>query len=113
MISTLLQVGKQQKLSELLQHPLYGQDMFISVIISIDKDIVQIYNDEDVKFFSKDLIDISLEAGWRVGFTKRHYLVLKVTVSSPECGFPLVLFADSHLIVDTGEVELSESFCSS
>ena len=39
-------------------------------------------------------------------------MVLKVTVSSLERGFPLVFFADSHSIVGTGKVELGELFSS-
>ena len=67
MKSILLQVGKQQELPELLQHPLYGRDVSISVIISVNENVVQIHDDKDVKLFSKDLVDVSLEAGWRVG----------------------------------------------
>ena len=62
MKSTLLQVGKQQELSELLKHLLYGCNVTISVIISVDQNVIQIYNDEDVKFLNKDLVDVSLEA---------------------------------------------------
>ena len=64
---TLLQVGKERELSKLLQHPLYGRDVSISIIISVDEDVVQLHNDEDLKLFSKDLVDVSLEASWRIG----------------------------------------------
>ena len=67
MKSTLFQVGKQQKLPKLLQHPSYDRDVSIFVIISVDEDVVQIYNDEDVKLFSKDLVNVFLEASWCVG----------------------------------------------
>ena len=67
MKSTLLQVRKQQELPELLQHSLYSRDVSISVIISVDEDVVQIHDDEDVKLFSKDLVDLFLKAGWRIG----------------------------------------------
>ena len=63
---TLFQVGKQQKLPELLQHPSYSCNANISVIISVDQDVIQIYDDKDVKVLSKDLVDLSLEACWRV-----------------------------------------------
>ena len=59
---TLLQVGKQQELPELLQYPLYGYDVTISIIISIDQDIIQVNNNKDVKLLRKDLVDISLKA---------------------------------------------------
>ena len=35
--------------------------MGISIIISIDENIVQIYNDKNVKLLGKNLIDVSLE----------------------------------------------------
>ena len=35
-----------------------------------------------------------------------------MTISSPECGFPLVLFADSHSMVGTDEGELGKLFSS-
>ena len=63
---TLLQVGKQRELPELFQHPLYGCDVSISVIISVDQDVIQIHNDEDVKLLRKDLVDVPLEACWGV-----------------------------------------------
>ena len=66
MKSTFLQVGKQQKLPELLQYPLYGWDVPISVIISVDQNVIQIHNDENVKLLGKDLVDVSLEACWCV-----------------------------------------------
>ena len=87
--------------------------MTISVIISVDQDVIQVHNDKNVKLLHKDFVDLSLEACWCVRVTERHHLILKVTVSSPERGFSLVPFADSHLVVCSGEVELCESFSSS
>ena len=110
---TLLQVGIQQELPELFQNPPYGCDVTIPVIISVNEDVIQIHDNEDVELLSKDLVDIFLEACWCVCQTERHHLVLKVAVSSPKRGLPLVPFADSHSMVGTGEVELCESFCSS
>ena len=66
MKSTLLQVGKQQELFELLHHLLYGCNTTISVMISVNQDVIQVHNDEDVMLFCKDLIDISLEACWYI-----------------------------------------------
>ena len=59
---TLLKVSIYQELPELYQNLLYNYNMAISIIISINENAVQIYNDENIKFFSKDLVDISLEA---------------------------------------------------
>ena len=113
MESTLLQVGIQQELPELFQNPPYGCDVTIPIIISVNEDVIQIYDDKDVELLSKDLVDVFLEACWCVCQTERHHLVLKVAVSSPERGLLLVPLADSHSMVGTSEVELGESFSSS
>ena len=63
---TFLQVSEKQELPKLLQHLLYGWDMSISVIINVNQDIIQVHNDEDVKLFRKDLVDIPLKACWGV-----------------------------------------------
>ena len=82
--------------------------MIISVIISIDKDVVQIYNDKYVKLLSKNLVDKSLKACKCVCSPKNHYLVPEMAILSPERGLPLVPFADFYLIVCTGKVELGK-----
>ena len=62
MKSTLFHVCIQQKLSKLFQNPLYNYDVSIFSIIKIDKNVIQIHDDKDIKLFSKDLIDVFLEA---------------------------------------------------
>ena len=58
---TFLQVGIQQEISELFQNLPYGCNVTISVIISVDENVVQIYNDKDIKLPNKDFIDVFLE----------------------------------------------------
>ena len=36
--------------------------MAISFIINVDKDIIQIYNNKNIEFFNKHLVNIFLEA---------------------------------------------------
>ena len=87
--------------------------MIISIIFGVNQDVIQVHNDEDVKLLRKDLVDVPLEACWCVCQTEKHHLILEVAISSPERCFPLVSFADFHLVVCTGEVELCKSFSSS
>ena len=82
--------------------------MVFSLVLSIDEDIIQIHNDENMELFCKDLIDIALEYCWSVGQSKRHYLTLEVTVSGPKSSFLLISFTNSHLVVNIGEVELGK-----
>ena len=82
--------------------------MACSFIFGIDENIIQIYNDKDIKFFHKNFIDVALECIWSIGQSKRHYLILEVTVSSPESSLLLIFFANSHPMIGTGEVELGK-----
>ena len=81
-------------------------DVVFSFVFGVDEDIIQIYNDKDIELFYKNLIDITLEYCRSVGQSKRHYLILKVTVSGPENSFLLISFANSYLIIGINEVEL-------
>lgn len=56
--------------------------MGISLIISIDKDIVQIKNNKNIKFPRKDLINVSLKACQCIYQPKKHYLIFKIVVPS-------------------------------
>ena len=40
--------------------------MSISIIISVDQNVIQVLDNEDVKLLGKDLVDVSLEACWCV-----------------------------------------------
>ena len=111
MKSTCLQIGIQREFLQLIKNPIYCFNVAFSFVFGIDEDIIQIYNYKDIEFFSKDLIDIALECCRSVGQSKRHYLILEVTVSSPESSFPLISFANSLPVVGTDEVELGKSPC--
>lgn len=51
-------------LLELLYNPLYSVHMWLAGVLGIDQDIVEVYYHKDIKFFDKNLIDVSLEASW-------------------------------------------------
>ena len=80
-------------------------DLAFLLVVSVDKDIIQIYNDKNIKFFYKNLINIALERYRSIGQSKWHYLILKVTISGPDSSFSLISFANSHLMLNTGEIE--------
>ena len=108
MKSTFLQIGIQQEFPQLVKNPAYCLDVAFALIFGIDKDIIQIHNNEDIKFFCEDLIDVALEYCRSVGQSKRHHLIFEIAVSSLESSLPLISFANSHPVVGTGEVELSK-----
>ena len=41
--------------------------MTLTLILSVDKNVIKIYDDKDIKLFCRDLIDIALEADQSIG----------------------------------------------
>ena len=112
MEATFLQIGKKPVFPELIKDPAYGLHVWLAWVFSIDQNVVQIHNDEDVELvssFSARLVDIALEAGRSAGKSKRHDLVLEVTVSGPKGGLTLIAFSNSHPVVGTGQVQLGKT----
>ena len=64
---TLLQIGKQAIFPQNLQDPPYYFHVTLTLILSVDEDVIQIHDDEDIELFCQDLVDIALEAGRSVG----------------------------------------------
>ena len=111
MKSTFFQIGIQQEFLQLVEYPTYCLDMAFSLIFGLDKDIIQIHNDKDIKFFCKDFINVALEFYQSVNQSKRHHLILKVAISGLENSLSLISFANSYPVVGTGEVKLSKPPC--
>lgn len=80
--------------------------MNIFFVIGIDGDIIQIHNDKDIKFFSKNLIDISLGSRQCIYQSEKHYLILNMAILSLESRLSFIFFANSHLIVYIDKIEL-------
>lgn len=82
--------------------------MFFFLTFNVDKIVVKIYNNDNVKFFRQDLIDITLKTGWLISISERHYLVLKVVIPGPEDCFVFVTFSNFHLMIDLDWIRLGE-----
>ena len=111
MKSTFFQIGIQQKFPQLVKNQMYCLDVAFSLVFGINEDIIQIHNDEDIKLFRKNLIDVALECCRSIGQSKKHYLILEVAVSSPESSLPLISFADCHPVIGIGEIKLDKPPC--
>ena len=85
--------------------------MAFALIFGVDKDIIQIHNDENIELFRKDLIDIVLECCQSIGQSERYYLILEVAVSGLESSLPLISFTNFHPMIGTGEVKLGKLPC--
>ena len=73
--------------------------MAFTLIFGIDKNIIPRYNDKNIKFFWKNLIDIALENCQNIGQPKKYYLIFKIIVSGLENYFPFIFFINSHLMI--------------
>ncbi len=68
--------------------------MLSTFTFSLDKDIIEIHNHENVKLLCQDLIDIALERGQCVGQSKKYHLVFKMAIVDPKDCFLFIAFFD-------------------
>ena len=66
MKSILLQVSKQREFTKFFQNQPYNCNVTISIIVNINKKVVQINDNNDIKLLSKNLVNVFLEACWCV-----------------------------------------------
>ena len=64
---TLLQIGKQAIFPQKIQYPPHGFHVTLTLIFSVDEDVIQIHDDKNIGLFCQNLIDIALEASRSVG----------------------------------------------
>ena len=87
-----------------------GIDMSLAWVFSINEDIIEINNNKNVSLFGKDLVNVILKAGQYIEKPKKHYVVLKVAVSSAKSYFPFNAFFNPHIMLTTYEVGLGKLF---
>ena len=109
---TLFQVDKQAIFPQYVQDLPHGFHMTPSLILNIDKDVIQIQNDKNIELLYQDLVDITLEACWGIRKSEKLHLVLKITVSDSKSHLPLVTFLDPHSMIDISQIQLGKSLCS-
>jgi hypothetical protein len=64
-------------------------------VIGVKEDVIQVYEDADVKQVCKDVIHKSLKCSWSIGKSEGHDTPFKGAVSGSECGFPFITFSDT------------------
>lgn len=77
---------------------------------SINKDIIKVYNDKNMKFFRKNLNDIILKNNWYIFLTKKYYLILKVVILDLKRNFSCDFFEYFYLIINIDKIELNKLF---
>lgn len=101
MKSIFIQVCKKPVFSELIQNPVYNFYVGQTRVFGINHDVVQICNDENLEFFSKDFVNIVLEAELSIRKTKKHDLILEMTIPDSKNGLLFIAFLNFHLMVGT------------
>ena len=112
METTFLEFGKKAVFLQFLENPLNSINMSLAWVLGVDEDVIEVNNDENIKFLGQDLVNIALEAGRCVEQPKKHYLVLEIAVSSLESRLPFIALFYPYPLVSIFEVELGELFCS-
>ena len=73
--------------------------MTLAGVFGVNQNIIEVHDDENIKFFYQNFVDIALNAGTSVEKTERHNLVLKMAVLHSEIFFSLVILLNSHSMV--------------
>ncbi len=105
----LLEIGIQQVLPQLVQHPSNGLYMLFAFALGVDEDVIEIYYHKIVKLLCQDLVNITLKCGRCVGQSKRHDLIFEVTIAGSKGRLLFIAFPDPHLMVGIGQIKLGET----
>ena len=95
-------------LLQLIQQPSNGLYIFFALVFSSDKDIIKVDNYKNVKLFSQDLIDITLNRGWYISQSKRYDLIFKMIIMSFEGRLLFISFPNFHLMVGMSQIKLGK-----
>ena len=71
----------------------------------MDQNIIQIYNNEDIKLFSKNLVDIALKTYWCIEKSKRYNLVFVVAISDTRSHFLFIIFWNPDLMISISNIK--------
>ncbi len=104
----LFQVGIQQIFLSLVQNWLKSFYIVFFFIFGIDKDIIQVYNNKNIKLLYQDLIDISLKYSWYIDQLKSHYLIFKIALVGSESCLLFIVFLNLHSMINISEIKLGK-----
>ena len=76
--------------------------MLFAFAFDIDKDVIEVHYHENVRLLCQDLVDIALEYRRCINQSKKHYLVLEMSIASPENSLLFVSFPNLHLMIGIG-----------
>lgn len=86
---------------ERINDSVYNIHIWLAMVFGIDQDIVQVYNNKNIKLLGKDFINIALKAGKNIKESKKHDMVLKMAISSLKNRLLFIAFTNSILVMST------------
>src|SRR5215468_3274391 len=75
-------------------------------VIGVNKDVVQINDDRDIKHISEDVIHKPLKGRRSVRKAERHNEPFKRTITSTKSGLPFITFGDANQVVGVFQIYL-------
>ena len=90
--------------SKSVQNLLYNFNIRFVPVFDIDQNIIQIYNNKNIKFFYKNLVNISLKRSQHIRLTKKYDLILLMSILCLENYFVFITFPSFYLIIDICQV---------
>ncbi len=85
--------------------------MTLYFIFGVDKNVIQVYNDKNIKLFCKNYIDIFLKNDWYISQSKKYYLIFKAVILDPKNCLLFITFSDLYLMIGNNEVKLGKPPC--
>ena len=71
---------------------MYRHNIRLTRIFNIDPNIIQIYNNKNIKIFYKKFIDIVLKYSQSIKKTKKYNLIFKIIIFDPKSYFSFFTF---------------------
>ncbi len=96
-------------LPQLVQHLSNSLYVLFAFALDVDEDVIKIHYHENDELFCQDLIDVALKRSRCVGKSKKHDLILDLTITGPEARLLFIAFSDPHSMVGIGQIELGKT----
>ncbi len=73
--------------------------MLFAFAFSVDEDVIKVHYHENIELLCQNLVDVTIKSAWYVGQSKRHHLILEMTIAGPEDCFLFIVFSDLYSMV--------------
>src|SRR5882672_4258986 len=103
-------MGNKSVGAELLEY-FPNMSFVLRNVVRIDKDVIQVDDDNDVNHIHEDVIHKSLKSCWCISKPFRHYQPLKGTILGSEGSLPFVSGCNLNKMICVSEVDFGVDSC--